>query len=448
MSSTKEADVTVRVGVRVGARVLPAFCALLVASSGILVAGVNTWTPIGPEGAHVRMLAIDPSDPSTAYAATIAAGVFKTTDSGASWSQLDIRYDNGNRLWNVRGFALDPASPQTLYVGSVGALFKSTDGGASWTEKPGPSFANVLVVDPETPTRVYAGTYYGLYRSEDGGETFDKLYPLSFPYLFEVEAIAISPADRGVIYAGNSGGLIKSVDDGLEFVPIFVAASSLAIDPSQPNIVYAATGSEVAIQKSVDGGDSWDTIDVGLDDQFVTAIIIDPSTPATLYVSTEAGGVFKTTDGGDQWNPASGGTISPFLSTLAIEPQNPAILWAGATGAGVFRSIDGAATWDAANSGLSGARVEVLETHSLRREGFSAAPSVWGSWRRRTWARTGAKHRGIRSRTHLQRSCARADRSRPDLVRSVRWRLSIHRRRGRLAQEGTTGVFAVRLSCD
>ncbi len=65
------------------------------------------------------------------------------------------------------------------------------------------------------------------------------------------------------------------MDDGLEFVHIFVAASSLAIDPSQPNIVYAATGSEVAIQKSVDGGDSWDTIDVGLDDQFVTAIIID-----------------------------------------------------------------------------------------------------------------------------------------------------------------------------
>ncbi|MET0619519.1 MAG: IPT/TIG domain-containing protein, partial [Thermoanaerobaculia bacterium] len=365
MSSTKEADATVRAGARVRARVLRAFCALLVASSGILVAGVNSWTPIGPEGAQVRILAIDPTDPSTAYAATVAAGVFKTIDSGASWSWLDIRYDNGDRLWNVRGFALDPANPQTLYVGSVGALFKSTDGGASWTEKPGPSFANVLVVDPGTPTRVYAGTYYGLYRSEDGGETFEKLYPLSFPYLFEVEAIAISPVDRGVIYAGNSGGLVKSVDDGLEFDPIFVAASSLAIDPSQPNTVYAATGSDVAIQKSVDEGDNWNPIEVGLEDQFVSAIVVDPSTPETLYVSTEAGGVFKTTDGGDQWNAASGGTISLFLSTLAIDPQNPAILWAGATGAGVFRSLDSAGTWNPFNSGLTGARVEVLETHPL-----------------------------------------------------------------------------------
>jgi len=363
MSSTKEADVTVRVGIRVRARVLRAFCALLVASSGILMAGVNTWTPIGPEGAQVRTLAIDPSNPSTAYAATYAAGVFKTTDSGATWSQLDIRYDNGDHLWNVYGFAVDPTNPQTLYAGS-GYLFKSTDGGATWTQKNGPpsGSTNVLLVDPGTPSRLYAGTYYGLYRSEDGGETFDKLYPLGPPYLFEVEAIAVSPADRNVIYAGNVGSLIKSVD-GVEFDPILIPAESLAIDPSAPNTVYAATG--VPIYKTVNGGDTWDPIDVGLENQSVSSIVIDPSTPATVYVSTDSGGVFKTIDGGDHWNPANGGTLSPFLDTLAIDPQNPEILWAGATGAGVFRSLDGAASWNASNTGLAGARVQVLETHPL-----------------------------------------------------------------------------------
>ena len=329
----------------------------------------DLWTPIGPEGAHVRTLAIDPTHPSTAYAATYAAGVFKTTNSGATWSQLDIRYDNGEHLWNVNGFALDPANPGTLYAGSVGALFKSADGGATWIEMNGPGngFTNVLHVDPGTPTRLYAGTYWGLYRSEDGGESFDKLYPPAggSPSVFEIDAVAISPADRNVVYAGQNGGLIKSVDGGLEFHPIFMSASSLAIDPSAPQTIYAGTNSDAAIQKSLDGGATWDPIETGLEGQFVTAIAIDPSAPTTLYVSTETGGVFRTTDGGNHWSPSNGGTISPFLETMTIDPHDPDFLWAGATGAGVFRSTDGAGTWRASNTGLAGARIQALATHPL-----------------------------------------------------------------------------------
>src|SRR5262245_12299942 len=63
---------------------------LLVASSlSPAQGGINTWTTNGPEGGLVKTLAIDPTTPSTLYAATYAGGVFKSTNSGGSWSAVN-----------------------------------------------------------------------------------------------------------------------------------------------------------------------------------------------------------------------------------------------------------------------------------------------------------------------------------------------------------------------
>src|SRR5512144_3238898 len=74
--------------------VLPAtaacLCCLVVALPVLpALAGSNHWTPIGPDGASVAALAIDPRTPSTAFAGTVGAGVLKTVDGGASWSTVN-----------------------------------------------------------------------------------------------------------------------------------------------------------------------------------------------------------------------------------------------------------------------------------------------------------------------------------------------------------------------
>ena len=94
-------------------------------------AGWGVWTSHGPEGGYVEALAIDPSTPARLYAGTWGGGVFKSTDSGSSWSPA-----NGDLTSPfIQGLAIDPSTPTTVYAGTRtgGVVFKSTDGGSSWS---------------------------------------------------------------------------------------------------------------------------------------------------------------------------------------------------------------------------------------------------------------------------------------------------------------------------
>ena len=129
--------------------------------------------------------------------------------------------------------------------------------------------------------------------------------------------------------------------------------TALAVDPSTPATLYAGT-IKGGVFKSTNGGNSWTTINSGLTSTFVFALAIDPSTPATLYAGT-SGGVFKSTNGGTTWQPTTG--ANPFLTVgggraLAIDPSTPATLYAGTFAFGVFKSTNGGASWTDVNSGL------------------------------------------------------------------------------------------------
>ena len=78
----------------------------------------------------VAALAIDPNDPSTVYAGT-SYGLFKTTNGGANWSEIN----NGLTNLNVYALAIAPATPSTVYAGtSNSGVYKTTDAGANWSE--------------------------------------------------------------------------------------------------------------------------------------------------------------------------------------------------------------------------------------------------------------------------------------------------------------------------
>src|SRR5262247_4937790 len=86
-------------------------------STEIVSAGVNVWTGIGPEGAQVTSLAIDPTAPLILYASTSNGGVFKTINGGDSWSSVNVGLTNTN----VTALAIDPRTPTTLYAGTSGS---------------------------------------------------------------------------------------------------------------------------------------------------------------------------------------------------------------------------------------------------------------------------------------------------------------------------------------
>jgi hypothetical protein len=104
--------------------------------------------------------------------------------------------------------------------------------------------------------------------------------------------------------------------------------------------------------KSTDGGEQWRQIPISVPAE-ITSLAIDPSTPVRIYAATDQGGVFKSIDSGETWLAAQDGMPDPiFLHALAIDPSTPARIYA-ATDHGVFMSTDAAASWTPINSGLT-----------------------------------------------------------------------------------------------
>jgi photosystem II stability/assembly factor-like uncharacterized protein len=87
---------------------------------------------------------------------------------------------------------------------------------------------------------------------------------------------------------------------------------------------------------------------------------MDPTDSDTLYVATFAG-VFKTTDAAANWSPATTGITSTNVQALVIDPSTPSTLYAGTYGDGVFKTIDGGGSWAASNTGLPGPGLFVQE---------------------------------------------------------------------------------------
>jgi len=142
--------------------------ALLAAGAVPLAAGVNAWTPVGPDAGFVNALAVAAGPTSAIYAGTASAGVFKSLDRGATWSSA-----NG-QLGDLGVFDLraDPVDPRILYAATGTALYKTVDGGATWR----PVLRGIVLkvaVAPSALRTVYAEvlefrSLARIYRSRDG----------------------------------------------------------------------------------------------------------------------------------------------------------------------------------------------------------------------------------------------------------------------------------------
>lgn len=217
----------------------------------------------------------------------------------------------------------------------------------------------------------------GFFRSEDGGLTWRNLNDGFTDYY--LHCLVCHPTDPDILYAGTNSGVFKSVDRGETWVlkrngfpepeefRLSAPIGSLAIDPDNPETVYAGIGKSRTgrygmgtVYKSTDGAESWTAYTDGLDPEaIVKSLVIHPRDRRTIYAGTNKG-FYSSTDGGQSWRESSEGLPHGNIFELEVNPEDGDIIyltletdfraenWMG----GVYKSVDGGRTWTEKNRGL------------------------------------------------------------------------------------------------
>ncbi len=281
---------------------------------------------IGPAGMSGRITAIDAvvANPNIFYVGAASGGVWKTENSGHSWSPV---FDE-QPIQNIGSIAIQQSNPSVVWVGTgegnprnslnLGAgIYKSLDAGKTWKKMGLDKTICIhrVVVDPTNPNTVYAaaiGNPYaehperGVFKTTDGGETWNK-----------------------ILYANDTTG-----------------CADLVMDPSNPNKLIAAMwqfrrtpwnlksgGKGSGLFITVDGGKNWKQLDkdAGMPDGQLgrIGVAFSRSMPGRVYAKVEAtkNGLYKSDDGGFKWvlvnSDAAQVTDRPFYyQEIYVDPKN------------------------------------------------------------------------------------------------------------------------------
>ena len=247
---------------------------------------------------QINLLVADPENAGVLYAAT-AEGVWKTLTGGRSWRKTELP------LATATALALDPSSPSTIYAAGTGvdgslAAAKSTDGGATGTTlQVAPAhtagyYPAPLAVDPTFPGRVYLATVAGVYRSEDGGASWQRVNRNGNIYQLMVDPTQPATLLALTLYQG----FIRSRDYGASwgkapYDPRTASTHWLTVDPGRGTF-FAST--ETGVFASQDHGDSWQQVGQGLEKVWVWLVAAGPAASPVLYASPIAGGRLASFD--------------------------------------------------------------------------------------------------------------------------------------------------------
>jgi photosystem II stability/assembly factor-like uncharacterized protein len=358
---------------------------------------INQGLPKDNNGSYnVQSVAIDPTDANVVYIGTGwepfgGNGVYKSTNGGESWSPAN----RGMIDYSVTALAVDPVNPQTVYAGTFdGELFKSVDGGQTWdnptaklpiASENSRSTLRAIILDPAAPQTVYVlCEREGVLVSADGGGAWRLLgKPSKFDYpTFTALTVVFDPQPALVAGIRQEGGWRHAADQparapaatvmresaALATPPPLPSGSwqpapdlprqvnSLAVDPTNSQVVYAGTGSSGAgsgVYKSGDAGRTWQLASSGLPKEDVRALAFSHSSPPTLYASVgPRGDVFASADGAQSWAHVGNYELTGFGSRLAVAPGNADLLFVTEDVRGAYRSLDGGHNWLPANQGL------------------------------------------------------------------------------------------------
>ncbi len=205
----------------------------------------------------------------------------------------------------------------------------------------------------------------GILRSNDDGTTWHRL-GLKEAIEFDgvVRSVLVDPHDPVRVFAGADVGLCVSADGGAHFTRIDTPMNdmtiwSLAIDPSNPDVMFAGTGapSRCCVYRTQDGGASWEAVVPvfpeycqGVNRPRLLAIAIDSADPDEVWFGVEEGGAYRSRDGGDTWtrvDAPEGGITSPDIHDVVVLRQaDGSRRHAVLTVNSVCRSSDDGESWD------------------------------------------------------------------------------------------------------
>ncbi len=347
------------------------------------------WTRAGKPAGRVLALLLDPRVPGRVYAGTAGDGLIVSVDGGSSWRPTKLSAAFVTDLVPVAG------PPAVLLAASTDGVFSSTDGGATWklarvgaiealapagpgvllaaglrgvlrAEPPGRKwsesnrglFARSVYAVAATPFALCAGTSSQLLRRPAKGGAWESVpgIPDDASGTFAIAPLGSESSPE--LLVGTSGDIGRSLEGGTSWswVPTHTVFS-LASDPGQPGVAYAAT--RAAVLRSVDGGLSWKIASDGLVKTFPFKLAVDPKSPSTVYAATAGSGVYRTTDAAKSWKPGGTELARSIVRSLVLDPNAMETLYAG-TDRGVFASTTGGRTWSPLFDGLPRAPVYAL----------------------------------------------------------------------------------------
>jgi len=307
-----------------------------------------TWRLAGPfRGGRAVAVAGDPTRKQVFFFGAVDGGVWKTTNAGQTWSNLT---DGKSTIASVGAIALAPSDPNVIWVGT---------GETDWRE-------DLTHGD-------------GVWRSTDGGETWQHL---GLDDTRHIGVIKVHPTNPDVAYVAAMGhafgpnamrGVFRTTDGGKTWAKVLylddnTGAIDLAMDPSNPRILYAAMwrarrspwgldggGGRSGLWKSTDGGDSWTELSAnkGMPSTPLgrIGISVSPAQPRRVYAAVEApdsaGGIFRSDDAGATWTRTNGDQLfrvrAWYYNLLTADPVDPNTVYV--MNLSVLRSIDGGRTF-------------------------------------------------------------------------------------------------------
>ncbi len=288
----------------------------------------NDFTYEGDPGTHLfydgssmpwrfqRVWNLMPSatDPDTVYAGVEDAALFRSTDGGASWSELDgLRGHDSASTWapGAGGLCLHTILPQDdsrmLVAISAAGVFATEDGGESWRPAndglrsefmPEPEAevghcVHKLAAHPERPEVVFMQKHWDVMRSDDHGRSWREIsgdLPSDFGF-----AIDVHGHDPDTVY------VVPITSDEQHFPP----------------------DGRLRVYRSRTGGDEWEPLTDGLPQEhcYVNVLrdgmAVDSMDPCGVYVGTTGGQVYGSPDGGDHWSPI----VRDLPAVLSVEVQ-------------------------------------------------------------------------------------------------------------------------------
>ncbi len=344
--------------------------------------GGDNWTQV--LAGSINDILIDPSQGDVAYASMgrgslTQNGVYKSTDAGVTWNRLENGLPSGSAVTRTR-LAMAHSDPQTLYAlmrFSGTRLYKTTDGGANWTLQnsnacDGQCSYNLCVdINPTDPTKIMVGTVRP-HSSSNSGTTLTAMTAGWGPAQTVHQDIHVVKYHRGAdgntFWIGSDGGLWKTVDggnsyenlnDGLNITQFY----DVAVHPNNSDIIFG--GAQDNSSSRGIGDLLWDTTEV-TGDGFMN--LVDPSNPDIVFQTSYPSGGFpnilRSTTGGApnsfNWITTSGmvgGDPWPWVVQMGIadlDGSNPTQIFV--VSSRVYRSAVDPIAWEDI-SGVLGANV-------------------------------------------------------------------------------------------